>query len=84
MFNLKQGQPIESVSCEAPSCPQKEKTDKSVELEEQDGPAIGNLTSKCMCGCTMQLGDGTFSLVVSSTLCPSGYITWVFTVIDNN
>ncbi|KAI9557406.1 hypothetical protein GHT06_017234 [Daphnia sinensis] len=73
------GQPIESESCMAPPCPQKENTDKAVELEANDDISNGNLTSECMCGCNRELEDGTSSLVVSSTLCTSGYITWLFT-----
>lgn len=63
----------------APPCPQKEKNDKAAELEDKDDLTKGNLTSDCMCGCNRKLEDGTSSLVVSSTLCPGGYITWLFT-----
>lgn len=73
-----QGQPIETATCQGPICPIKPPPNK---LELGNERALkGNLTSDCKCGCTLELCDGIFSLVVSSALCPNGYNTWAFTV----
>lgn len=78
-FLYLQGHPIESENCRAPLCRQEGETNSSIGLDDIR-PAKENLTSECMCGCSMELGEGTFSLVVSSALCNSSYIAWTFTV----
>lgn len=78
-FLFLQGEPIETVNCQAPFCSQKGEPTQSPEVEH-NSQIKENLTSECKCGCTMELADGTFSLVVSSALCQQGYLTWTFTV----
>lgn len=44
----------------------------------------GKDLTDCQCGCVKELEEGsTFSLVVSSGLCPDPHMTWIFTVCNN-
>lgn len=68
---------MEAERCRLDPCPT---SPKPTSVSRIDSTIEKNMT-ECQCGCVKELDEGTFfSLVVSSALCSSLHITWIFKV----